>query len=81
MGTFLKSFIFFRYNVNVMKQLTAVIRAENNWFVAENPETGVASQGKTEREALANLSEAVSLYLEEAEAPAIQKVTIKPLIV
>lgn len=64
-----------------MKQLTAVIRKENNWFVAENPETGVASQGKTERESLVNLKEAVSLYLEEAETPAIQKVTIKPLVV
>lgn len=64
-----------------MRQLTAVIRKENDWFVSENPETGVTSQGKTEQEALANLKEAVSLYLEEAETPAIQKVTIKPLVI
>lgn len=64
-----------------MKQLTAVIRKENKWFVAENPETGVTSQGKTEREALESLKEAVSLYLEEAEAPVIRKVTVKQLVV
>ena len=62
-----------------MRQLTAVIHQENSWFVAENPETGVASQGKTQREALVNLKEAVSLYLEETETPKLQKITIKPL--
>ncbi|HSX42266.1 MAG TPA: type II toxin-antitoxin system HicB family antitoxin [Candidatus Saccharimonadales bacterium] len=63
-----------------MKTLTAIIHQENHWFVANNPETGVASQGKTEQEALDNLKEAVSLYLEEAK-PLLQKVTVKPLLV
>jgi len=47
-------------------QLTAVIYpdSETDWLVAECPETGTASQGKTEAEALANLQEATELYLE-----------------
>jgi predicted RNase H-like HicB family nuclease len=35
-----------------------------------NPETGTASQGDTEAEALANLVEATELYLEEFPLPA-----------
>ena len=47
-------------------QLTAVLTpAEEGGFVAFNPETGTASQGETIEEAIANLREAVSLYLEE----------------
>lgn len=34
-------------------------------FVAQNPETGTATQGETIEEALANLKEATELYLEE----------------
>ena len=47
-------------------KLTAVIYpdAETDWLVAECPEIGTASQGKTEAEALANLREATELYLE-----------------
>ena len=46
-------------------KLTAIIFKEENMYVAENPETGVASQGYTIEEALENLKEAVELYLEE----------------
>jgi predicted RNase H-like HicB family nuclease len=47
-------------------KLTAVIYpdSETDWLVAECPEIGTASQGKTEEEALANLREATELYLE-----------------
>jgi predicted RNase H-like HicB family nuclease len=45
--------------------LTAVLRREDEWFVAECPETGTASQGHTIEEAVANLREATELYLEE----------------
>lgn len=38
--------------------------SETDWLVAECPEIGTASQGKTEEEALANLREATELYLE-----------------
>ena len=47
-------------------KLTAVIYPdpETDWLVAECPEIGTASQGKTEAEALDNLREATELYLE-----------------
>ena len=44
---------------------TAVIHREGNLFVAECPEVGSVSQGKTMDEALGNLQEATGLYLEE----------------
>lgn len=44
---------------------TAVIHKEGKWFVAECPEVGTASQGKTVDEAMKNLREATELYLEE----------------
>jgi predicted RNase H-like HicB family nuclease len=47
-------------------QLTAVLTpAEEGGFVALNPETGTTSQGDTVEQAIANLREATSLYLEE----------------
>ena len=47
-------------------ELTAVLSpAEEGGYVAYNPETGTASQGDSIDEALANLREATSLYLEE----------------
>jgi len=45
--------------------LTAIIRKEDDWFVAECPEVGTASQGKSVEEALANLKEATEVYLDE----------------
>lgn len=47
-------------------QVTAVLtQAEEGGFVAYNPETGTTSQGDTIEVAIANLREAVELYLEE----------------
>ena len=47
-------------------QVTAVlIPAEEGGFVAYNPDTGTTTEGETIGEALANLREAVELYLEE----------------
>lgn len=47
-------------------QVTAVLtHAEEGGFIAYNPETGTTSQGETIEESLANLREAVELYLEE----------------
>lgn len=45
--------------------LTAVIHKEDDTFVAQCPEVGTASQGKTIEEAARNLKEATELYLEE----------------
>ena len=47
-------------------ELTAVLTpSEEGGYIALNPETGTTTQGDTVEEALANLSEATSLYLEE----------------
>ena len=47
-------------------QLTAVLTAAaEGGFCALNPETGTVSQGETVESAVANLREAVELYLEE----------------
>jgi len=45
--------------------LTAVIHQENDLFVAQCPEVGTVSQGRTIEEAVENLKEATELYLEE----------------
>lgn len=43
----------------------ALTAAEEGGFVAYNPETGTTTQGETVEEAVANLQEAIALYLEE----------------
>ncbi|NYZ60326.1 type II toxin-antitoxin system HicB family antitoxin [Candidatus Micrarchaeota archaeon] len=48
-----------------MTVLTAVLHKEEDMYVAECPETGTASQGKTLEETVKNLKEATELYLEE----------------
>ena len=46
--------------------LTAILSpAEEGGYVALNPETGITTQGETVDEAIANLKEATSLYLQE----------------
>ncbi len=47
---------------------TAVLHKENDLYVADCPEVGTVSQGKTVEEAIANLKEATELYLEEFPA-------------
>lgn len=49
----------------IKKTYAAIIHKEDEWYVAECPEIGTASQGKTIEEAIANLQEATELYLEE----------------
>ena len=41
------------------------ITKEENWYVANSIETGVASQGKTVEEAINNLKEALELYFDD----------------
>ncbi len=47
-----------------MVALSAVLHKEEDMYVAECPEIGTVSQGKTVDEALANLKEATELYLD-----------------
>ena len=48
-----------------MRIFTAIIKKEEDMYVAKCPEVGTVSQGKTIEEAVANLKEATELYLEE----------------
>jgi len=56
-----------------LPSLTAVIEKEGNWFVSTCPELGVASQGKTRKEAYAMLAEAVEAWLDAASAKEISR--------
>lgn len=47
--------------------MTAALRQEEDWYIAQRLEVDVASQGHTIDEALANLAEAIELYLAEVE--------------
>jgi len=42
----------------------AIIHREGKWFVAEYPEVGTVSQGKTLEAALVNLKEVTELFAE-----------------
>ena len=48
---------------------TAVVHKENRWYVADCPEVGTVSQGRTLEQAIANLKEATELYLKEFPLP------------
>lgn len=43
----------------------AIVWKEGEWYVAKAVEIEVASQGKTRKQALQNLSEAIDLLMEE----------------
>ena len=52
--------------VIIMNQtFSVVVHKEKKYYVAECPEVGTVSQGKTIEEAIKNLKEATELYLEE----------------
>jgi predicted RNase H-like HicB family nuclease len=70
------------YSVNMPDMpgtLTAALHREEDWYIAQCLEVDVASQGHTIDEALANLAEAVELYLEEVDDPA-GHLTATPLV-
>jgi predicted RNase H-like HicB family nuclease len=53
---------------NMKSKFTAVLRREEDEYMALNPELDIASQGPTPEQALASLREAVGLFLECASA-------------
>ena len=58
-------------------QLTAILLPDvDGGFTAVNLETGTTSQGETTQEAIANLAEATSLYLEEFPLTSIPEVFV-----
>ncbi len=56
-----------------LRTFTAILHREEDMYVAECPEIGTTSQGKTIDEALANLKEATELYLEEFSLPDVDR--------
>ena len=46
-----------------------ILTEEDDWWVAEDEETGVTSQGRTREAALANLDEALDGFHGAGEAP------------
>jgi len=48
-----------------LRTYVAVLHREGEAYVAECPEAGTVSQGRTVEDAVANLQEATELYLEE----------------
>jgi predicted RNase H-like HicB family nuclease len=49
-------------------EFSSVVTKDGRWFVADCPELGIASQGKSVEKALRNLREAIELYLEDEDA-------------
>jgi predicted RNase H-like HicB family nuclease len=56
-----------------MRQFTAVIERDEDWYVALCPELDIASQGKSVEEARRNLIEAIELFFEVASPAEIQE--------
>lgn len=56
-----------------LRQFTAIISREDEWYVALCPELDIASQGKTVEEARSNLIEALELFFEVASPAEIQE--------
>lgn len=63
-----KALIIFGELMKKTRQFSAIIEKEDDWYVSLCPELDIASQGKSIEEAIENLKEAVSLYLEDSSA-------------
>lgn len=65
-----------------MKRVHTVVWKEDKWYVAKALEVEIASQGKSQKEALDNLREALELYFEDqskVELTAISKPKLQDL--
>ena len=56
-----------------LRRLTAVIEREGDGYVALCPEFDIASQGDTVEEARANLTEALTLFFEDADPSEVER--------
>ncbi len=57
-------------------KFSVVLEKEGNGFVSHNVQLGIASQGKTVEEAIANIKEASELYVKHCD-PSILKPFVK----
>ncbi len=64
--------------INETLELSAVVRREGRLYVALCPEFDVASQGRSVEKALANLKEALELYLEDEDVEKPSKTEVPP---
>lgn len=55
-----------------------ILTEEEEWIVATDVTTGIASQGKNKKEALENLGEALELYYEDGSS---EEKTVHPTMV
>ena len=62
-------------------ELSAVVRKEDELYVALCPEFDVASQGKSVEEALGNLKEALELYLEDEDVKGLSEAKVPRITV
>ena len=58
----------------MMREFSASVWQEGEWYVAQALEVDVASQGESEEEALTNLREALTLHFEAPIATLLPKV-------
>jgi len=63
----------YNQSMSTLRRLTAVIEREGDGYVALCPEFDIASQGATIEEARSNLTEALSLFFETADASEIER--------
>ena len=63
----------------VKRTFSARVTKEDSWFVAQCLDVDVASQGRSKREALENLKEALELFFDEPTRtlPEIEKVEVE----
>jgi predicted RNase H-like HicB family nuclease len=54
-------------------EFTAIVEKEGEWFISYCPEIpGANGQGKTQKECIANLADAICLILEDRRADSLQ---------
>ena len=58
----------------MIRAFSASVRREGEWYVAQALEIDIASQGKSEEEALTNLREALALHLQPPTATLLPQV-------
>lgn len=68
---------------DIYKKLSALVWKEKDLYVAKSVELKIASQGKTKKEALKNLKEALELYFEDepsfGKLPSLRDVSLEEI--
>ncbi len=68
---------------DVYKTFSALVWKEGKWYVAKCNEVKIASQGKTKKDAVRNLREALELYFEDepsfGKLPSLRDVSLEEI--